>query len=282
MQTEDESGPVSDKPAKPTKVSKEKKKPARSDKTPPRETLPTDRIAFHNQLELLRAYAAASGPSGSVVSNADVSKIVSMTPSTVSISNAFFSAIGFLRRETAGGYVPAPDVVSFQRAYEWNPETAAHKLAPLVRESWFARAILPPVAVRPMDETSALERLADAAAAGTSHRSQLRICLDYLAAAGLISREDGRISSIRSAPTGTPERPAAPAATEGREPPSPQKSAVTTAFTQPTEGTVQFHVSVRVDMQEFAGWRPDRIASFFSGIAQVLAAKGEVEKKASG
>ena len=32
---------------------------------------------------------------------------------------------------------------------------------------------------------------------------------------------------------------------------------------------VQFDVSVRVDMKEFAGWKPDRIAAFFSGIAQV-------------
>ena len=44
---------------------------------------------------------------------------------------------------------------------------------------------------------------------------------------------------------------------------------------------MQFHVSVRVDMKEFSGWQPDRIAAFFGGIAQVLAAKGTVEKEAS-
>ena len=45
-----------------------------------------------------------------------------------------------------------------------------------------------------------------------------------------------------------------------------------------TEGTIQFHVSVRVDMTEFAGWKADRITAFFGGIAQVLAAKGDLEK----
>ena len=33
-------------------------------------------------------------------------------------------------------------------------------------------------------------------------------------------------------------------------------------------------------MAEFAGWQPERISAFFSGVAQVLAAKGNVEKEA--
>jgi hypothetical protein len=35
-------------------------------------------------------------------------------------------------------------------------------------------------------------------------------------------------------------------------------------------------------MAEMAGWQADRIASFFAGIAQVLAAKGSIEKVATG
>jgi hypothetical protein len=59
-------------------------------------------------------------------------------------------------------------------------------------------------------------------------------------------------------------------------------TAVVTSFAAPTEGIVQFHVSVRVDMGEFKGWAPERIAAFFGGIAQVLAAKGKVEESVSG
>ena len=43
-------------------------------------------------------------------------------------------------------------------------------------------------------------------------------------------------------------------------------------------GTVNFNVSVRVEMTEFATWKPERIAAFFNGMAQVLAAKANVEK----
>ena len=61
-----------------------------------------------------------------------------------------------------------------------------------------------------------------------------------------------------------------------------RSSAVATMFTQPTEGVVQFHISVKVDMAEFADWSPERITAFFAGIAQVLAAKGKLEKSAAG
>ena len=46
----------------------------------------------------------------------------------------------------------------------------------------------------------------------------------------------------------------------------------------PAEGKVQFHISVRVDMAEFATWKPARIAAFFNGIAQVLATKARADE----
>jgi len=75
-------------------------------------------------------------------------------------------------------------------------------------------------------------------------------------------------------------RGAAPTETKDVAAPGP-KGEVTTAFATPTEGVVQFHVAVPVDMKEFAGWSPDRITAFFSGIAQVLAAKRTIEKEVS-
>lgn len=52
-------------------------------------------------------------------------------------------------------------------------------------------------------------------------------------------------------------------------------------MTTSTEGVVQFHVSVKVDMAEFAHWQADRIAAFFNGIAAVLAAKGALDRYAT-
>lgn len=47
------------------------------------------------------------------------------------------------------------------------------------------------------------------------------------------------------------------------------------------EGTIQFHLSVKVNMAEFKGWPPDTVAAFFGGIAQVLNAKAALEKSVS-
>ena len=42
-------------------------------------------------------------------------------------------------------------------------------------------------------------------------------------------------------------------------------------------GGVQFDFSIRVGMAEIAGWSAERIAAFFAGLAQVIAARGKAE-----
>lgn len=56
---------------------------------------------------------------------------------------------------------------------------------------------------------------------------------------------------------------------------------VSTGYTQPTQGIVNFHVDVKLNMSEMADWSPDRITAFFKGIALVLSAKAGVEKGVS-
>src|SRR5262249_39783769 len=114
---------------KPKPSRKALRKPLRKTTMPssgskPNKFLPTDRITFPRQLDLLRGWAAASGPTSKIVSNNDVGPIVKMTGSTVSMNNAFYAQCGFLVKAD-GGYVPTPDVFAFLRAYEWSPDTAA-------------------------------------------------------------------------------------------------------------------------------------------------------------
>src|SRR5437879_2468995 len=73
------------------------KKPERKPKPGPKPAgerptkyLPTPRITFNKQLDILRAWAAASGPTGRVASNGAVAEIVKMQPSTVSLAKPFF------------------------------------------------------------------------------------------------------------------------------------------------------------------------------------------------
>src|SRR5258708_6814325 len=75
----------------------------------PTKSLPSERITFSRQLDILRGWAAASGPLRKAVSNNEVAKIVDMQPTTVSMLNAFFASTGLLVK-TEGGYVPAEEV----------------------------------------------------------------------------------------------------------------------------------------------------------------------------
>jgi hypothetical protein len=243
----------------------------------PTKILPTDRITFTRQLDLLKAWAASSSPPGRIVTNNDVADMVKMQSSTVSLANPFFASVGLLQK-AEGGYVPSADVMNFFRAAEYS-DTPGHKLAPTMRESWFGVALLPKLSYRPMTEAEALSVLHDAATAGADYRNQLKMLIDYLVAAGVAQRDGEMIKAAKPAfefgPSGNP--PPEAARQSEPEPNIPAKQNIATAFAASPEGGISFHISVRVNMEQFATWKPERITAFFAGIAQMLAAKAKIE-----
>src|SRR6266487_4292685 len=82
---------------------------AKQDKTRPTRYLPTDRIGFPRQLELLRAYGALSGAAGRPVKNREAAEMLKMSESTVSLMNPFYTDSGLLRRSDRG-FIPAQEV----------------------------------------------------------------------------------------------------------------------------------------------------------------------------
>src|SRR5690349_12081891 len=111
-------------------------------KTRPTKVIPTERLNVRKQLDVLPAVAAASGPNGKPVTNKEVADILKMADTTVSLANFFFTETGLISKGS-NGFVPSADVMSYNRAYEWNPATAANKLAPLLSKTWFAEALTP-------------------------------------------------------------------------------------------------------------------------------------------
>ncbi len=181
----------------------------RQTKTRPGKQLPTDRVAFKRQMDVLRAYAV-NGEGGRAVTNEQVAATVGMTASTVSLCNPFLADIQLLQR-AEGGYVPSPDVMAFNLAFGWDADNAASKLAPSLEKTWFAAALLPQLKFTPRDEREAITTLAEACGAGKEYKAQLRLLLDYLEEAGLISRENGMVRyRAGSTSTGTVPAPASP------------------------------------------------------------------------
>jgi hypothetical protein len=174
------------------------------------------------------------------------------------------------------------EVLAFFRAYEWNKETAANKLAPLLQASWFAQALIPKLSFRPLGEEEAVSILGETVVAAPEYKKSLRMILEFMDAAGIIQR-DGNQIILRSGASSASDQPKTvqqeqkPMEQNEATPRSPK---VATSFSQMAEGAMRFNISFSVDMVEMASWKADRIAAFFSGIAQVLAAKAEVEKTA--
>lgn len=243
----------------------------------PNKTLPTDRINFTKQLDLLKAWAACSSPPGKIVTNNEVADMVKMQASTISLANPFFASIGLLMK-AEGGYLPSSEVINFHRACEYS-DTATHKLAPIMRSSWFGMALLPKLSFRPLTEGEAMAILHDASQASVDYRAQIRMLLDFLIAAGVAQRDGEMIKSAKPSfefgPSGNPP----PDPTQSAEPEASiqPKQNVATAFAASPEGGISFHISVRVNMDQFATWKPERITAFFGGIAQMLAAKAKIE-----
>jgi hypothetical protein len=249
----------------------------------PLKRLPTERIKFRSQLDIIRAYGAASQNGNRPVNYREVAeRYVKLDPSTVSLLNPFLAENGFVER-SGNDLIPSKPVLEFAMAYTWSAETAARKLLPIIERSWFGAFLRSKLGFKPMPENEIVAELAHEIAAGPEFKPRISLLIDYAEAAGLLRRDGNQLlplaviedSMPASAETATREH------TEQVEPirdgSRTTSGSVGTGFMS-TEGVVQFHVSIRVTMQEMASWSPDRISAFFAGLAQVLAAKHGAEE----
>lgn len=283
----------------PRKPKKAKKKPVElrpSEASKPTRVLPTTRIAFVKQLELLRAFAVAAGPSTRPVSLKEVADIIGIAQQTVSLGTPFYFDIGLIRKGEMGKAMPSDALRAFNIAHEWEAATASRKLAPVFIESWFWKAIQARLRyLRTMPEHEVLAAIQMACGASQQYKPQLLQLLAFLQAAGLIERDgatvrigptaiDGYQSSGSAPSPEPPEEDSGDGGDGGSDSDNLQprrRTAIATSFAQGTgtSGALQFKVSVNVDMTEMRDWKPERISALFAGIAQVLAAKANVEQR---
>jgi hypothetical protein len=170
-------------------TSGEKQAPVKPPKPKAAKTLPTDRMKVEKQLDMLRAFVAASVARGNgPVSIKEAAAVASVPESTPSLVTAFFLDVGLLSR-VEGKYAPSQDAVRYDRATSWGQQNPASKLAPCLRGQWFSVALVPRVAFRALEVEEAISILAEEADAPKERRKQVEALLEYIVAAGLLVRD---------------------------------------------------------------------------------------------
>jgi hypothetical protein len=150
--------------------------------------LPNTRVSLVKQLAALRAFAAAGGAERRPVTNEEAGDLVGLAPATVRLTNPFFVESGLIER-AGEGFIASEAVVSYQQATQWEADEPEYELAPVIRETWFAKALSPKLSFGPVNKNEALRVLARESRATEANRQQLSLLLDYLHLAGLIEKD---------------------------------------------------------------------------------------------
>lgn len=273
-------GSPNESPKEPLAIRKETK-------NPPKKPLPTNRVALAKQLEILRAFAAASGDTQKAVGLAEVASIAKIAKDTLSLTNRFFVPVGLISKDDAK-FTPSEAVRAFALSVSWGDESAAHKLAAQMAKGWFWKVLEPFLKFDPLQEGEVINKLALEAVAEPQYQPQILMLLNLLDACGLIQREGKTIrlgpaagAAASQTPATEPVADAQPEtdAEEGQASTQRSQPALSTVFSQETEGALRIMVSINVSMSELRDWRPERISALFGGVAQVLSAKADVERE---
>lgn len=162
-----------------------------------RKALPTDRVAFPKQMDILRAIVVASGHDRNPVSNDAVAKIINIHANSISNCNPFFLESGLLTRHKMQN-IPCDEVFTYAERHEWDSDKAAHKLAPVLRKAWFCSALVPKLSFRPLPVEEAIGFLAEESGATKGHKDQLLMIIEYMKASGIVTVDGGVISLVKN------------------------------------------------------------------------------------
>lgn len=177
----------------------------RSQKQRAEKALPTDRLSFDKQVEVLSAIAQFSGPHKKPVTAEDLSTAIGLKGLTGGLSNRFFYESGLIDRTGRGEYVATDALLGYHQHITYDPDDAdgaRANLRPAIKGSWYwAEVIEPMLHSGGLRQHMLLVALGKAAGA-TSHKPQLEMIISWLEWVGLVSRDGEMVYAVdHGAPT---------------------------------------------------------------------------------
>jgi hypothetical protein len=156
--------------------------------------LPTDRMRFEKQVEVLRAFSVASRDGALPVDANMLSSFSNVAAVTVVLDNNFFLESGLITRVKKGQYIPVAEVNEFRRLFTFNDPQASRVLAPVLEKTWYFEALRIFDEMGSPSRAQAVRLLADHAGADGSFTAQIELLLDWLCFVGLVEiNEDEKV-----------------------------------------------------------------------------------------
>jgi len=245
------------------------------------ESLPTNKVAYEKQKVAIKGFAKA-GTGGKVATNKAVSEMLGIHDTAVRPAADFFASIGLLK-EASGGYTIAKELNEYYIAEDLGEANAFYRLAPVFEKTWFAKSVLPKIQLRSISEQEAITAVGITSSyTGKEYIGRLKMLLLYMRDVGLIEIDGGRISlkSQSNKPEEDEmEHPKVLTVTESNVAKSQPIITQTPRNSYDNFTGIQLDFSIKVESSEISKWSPERITAFFSGLAQVMAAKATLDQQ---
>lgn len=268
-------------------------KKARTQRSRPSKSLPSDRMKFEVQVRVLQTFARLS-VGGRVISPESLSDALNNEVSkyTAPLSHGFFVESGWLTKAGRGEYAATDALTAYNRRSGTGADDPIAPLRMTAKGSWYWRSVEPLLQHGGANVSEVMVALMNEATVGEAHKPQVRMLLEWLRFLGLISLNGDKVmltSAIGEAsadaanldseqPLSEPEpepepehdsepvspgRPLAPARAEVSRPTTSQPGGPRPMLT--------FDFSVAVTADDLAQLDPDQIRALFEAVGTVAA-----------
>lgn len=257
-------------------------------KARPERPIPTDRLRFDNQVQVLKTVASLSGNNRRGVDAETMSAAIELKGGTGGLNSRFFRSVNWFESVGRGEYTASPGLLLYSRHINIDPDghyEATEGMRGEMRRSWVWEVVGPMLeSGNPIREKALLLPLAQAAGA-QNHTAQLETIIEWLVWVGLALR-DGEFVKLAeteqstsvaipddgsSEPTGPTElncpirtesvEIAPPGTDEGRRGPVNAGS----------DAIISFNISVRLTAHDVQNLSDDQM-QFVMGLAEKLRA----------